>query len=85
MMDNKDLQAGSDFCLTLGPLMKRSVERAENPVHWWAGFIGAISGFAASDIGADAVKIIAESCEGIVSEEILKKQIKLVDPHAKQE
>lgn len=77
-MSESDIKAGSDFGRQIIPLLSVQSASAENSVHFWAGFFGSISGAAGADIGADAIRVISEATQEIVSDQI-KSHIKVVE------
>jgi hypothetical protein len=62
------LEDGEALARQLMPLLKFAEERSENPVHWWAGFIGVIAGSCGGSIGPEAADVLGRAFQGIVAE-----------------
>ena len=57
---NTSLESGVDLANDLMPIIKAIETNSDEPVKWWAGFMGTIVGAAGASIGPEAVMVIGE-------------------------
>lgn len=70
-MSKRDLARGEDIGLQMIPMFKECTKISEDPVHFWAGLISALTGIAVAEIGKDAVHVLLSAAAG-VGEQIQK-------------
>lgn len=64
----ESMKRGGEVAAALMPIARTDLLNTENPIQWWAGFLGYIVGSCGADIGPEATNVIGESLQRIVTQ-----------------